>query len=96
MTDDNKVRSAVFKLNEYLSKSEAWNTAELAEKIASEHGTSWTDYTVFFLLERTIQGYDLEELIIETTQLLHPAIVKIRLYAKYKILIFIKDILLYK
>ncbi len=69
---------------------------ELAEKIASEHGTSWADYTASFLLGRTIQGYDLEELIIETTQLLHPAIVKIRLYAKYKILIFIKDILLYK
>ena len=44
---------------------------ELAEEIASEHGTSWTDYTVFFLPERTIQGYDLEKLIIETTQLLH-------------------------
>ena len=44
---------------------------ELAEKIAAEYGASWTDYTVSFLLGRTIQGYDSEELIIETTQLLH-------------------------
>ena len=73
----------------YLSESEAWTIIELAEKIASEHGTNWTDYTVSFLLGRTIQGHDLEELIIETTQLLHsknPSLRKIQdidIYQRY-------------
>lgn len=73
----------------YLSEGEAWNIIEHAEKIALEHGASWTDYTVSFLLGRTIQGYDLEELIVETTQLLHsknPSLRKIQdidIYQRY-------------
>ncbi|OTG82286.1 DUF1266 domain-containing protein [Acinetobacter sp. ANC 4648] len=73
----------------YLSESETWNIIEHAEKIALEYGESWADYTVSFLLGRTIQGYDLEELIVETTQLLHsknPTLRKIQdidIYQRY-------------
>lgn len=54
----------------YLTEAETWNIMEKAAAIAGEHGKDWTDYTVSFLLGRTIQGFDLDDLIIEAKQIL--------------------------
>ncbi len=55
----------------YLTENETWNIMERAAAIASERGKNWTDYTVSFLLGRTIQGFDLDDLIIESKQILN-------------------------
>lgn len=55
----------------YLTEAETWNVMEKAAEIAAQHGKDWTDYTVSFLLGRTIQGFDLDDLIIESKQILH-------------------------
>ncbi|MDQ8005658.1 MAG: DUF1266 domain-containing protein [Pedobacter sp.] len=64
----------------YLTEAETWSIMEKAAAIASQHGKSWTDYTVSFLLGRTIQGFDLDDVIIEAKQILSgkgPALRKI-------------------
>jgi len=76
----------------YLTESETWDIIQQASDIAKEHGKSWKDYTVSFLLGRTIQGFDLDDLIIECKQLLHsqnPSLRKVEnidVYAKYTFL----------
>lgn len=54
----------------YLNEEETWSTMERAAETAKQHGNSWTDYTVSFLLGRTIQGFDLEDIIVESKQIL--------------------------
>lgn len=64
----------------YLTEAETWNIMEKAAAIANQHGKDWTDYTISFLLGRTIQGFDLDDLIIEAKQILSgkgPALRKI-------------------
>lgn len=55
----------------YLTENETWNIMEQAAKTASERGENWIDYTVSFLLGRTVQGFDLDDLIIESKQILN-------------------------
>lgn len=55
----------------YLTEDETWTYMKEAADIASHHGKDWTDYTVSFLLGRTIQGFDLDEVIVESKQILH-------------------------
>jgi len=63
---------------------------EQAAKQATQHGKSWTDYTVSFLLGRAINGFDLDDIIIEAKQILHsqnPALRKIQdvdVYQRYQ------------
>ena len=54
----------------YIAESEMWAILEHAAKIANDYGKDWTDYTVSFLLGRTIQGFDLDDLIVESKQIL--------------------------
>ena len=74
----------------YLSESETWSIMEQAAKQATQHGKSWTDYTVSFLLGRAINGFDLDDIIIEAKQILHsqnPALRKIQdvdVYQRYQ------------
>ncbi|MGE7776551.1 DUF1266 domain-containing protein [Chitinophaga sp. NPDC101104] len=54
----------------YLTENETWGVMKAASEIAATKGKNWSDYTVSFLLGRTIQGFDLEDLIITTKQIL--------------------------
>ncbi|RYG06659.1 MAG: DUF1266 domain-containing protein [Chitinophagaceae bacterium] len=73
----------------YLTESETWDIMGKAVAIANQHGKNWTDYTVSFLLGRTIQGFDLDDLIIEAKQILSgngPSLRKIEdtdVYSRY-------------
>lgn len=55
----------------YLTEAEVWNYMERAASIAGEQGRDWTDYTVSFLLGRTIQGFDLDDICVDARQVLH-------------------------
>ena len=55
----------------YLTENETWAIMQQASEIAKRHGKNWTDYTVSFLLGRTIQGFDPDDLIVESKQILH-------------------------
>ena len=76
----------------YLTENETWEIMKKAAEIATSKGKNWSDYTVSFLLGRTIQGFDLDELIVESKQILTskgPALRKIEdvdIYAKYPFL----------
>lgn len=64
----------------YLSEAETWSFMRQAADTAGQHGRDWTDYTISFLLGRTMQGFDLDDLIVESTQLLksqHPLLRKV-------------------
>ncbi|UUV20860.1 DUF1266 domain-containing protein [Paenimyroides aestuarii] len=73
----------------YITETETFSIMEQAAKTANQLGQNWTDYTVSFLLGRTIQGFDLDDVIITTKQILHsqnPALRKmedIDVYQKY-------------
>ncbi len=54
----------------YLTEDENWYIMKKAVGIAKEKGLNWTDYTVSFLLGRTIQGFDLDDMIVESKQVL--------------------------
>ena len=56
---------------QYISETEMWNILQKVSDIAKEQGENWQEYTISFLLGRTIQGFDLEDLIILTSQLFH-------------------------
>ena len=56
---------------QYISDTEMWNILQKVSDIAKEQGKNWQEYTISFLLGRTIQGFDLEDLIILTSQLFH-------------------------
>ncbi|KIC02149.1 MULTISPECIES: DUF1266 domain-containing protein [unclassified Flavobacterium] len=73
----------------YLTENETWEIMKKASEIAIKKGENWTDYTISFLLGRTIQGFDLDELIVESKQILTskgPSLRKIEdvdIYTKY-------------
>ena len=73
----------------YLTEAEMWEVLNQVSAIAKEQGKNWREYTISFLLGRTIQGFDLEDLIILTSQLFHsksPSLRKIEdidVYQKY-------------
>lgn len=46
----------------YLTEQETWGFIHKAANTASSLGKSWEDYTVSFLLGRTIHGFDLEDI----------------------------------
>jgi Protein of unknown function (DUF1266) len=54
----------------YLTEKETWGIMNSATLVATEVGKDWTDYTVSFLLGRTIQGFDLDDVIVESKVLL--------------------------
>ena len=56
---------------QYLTETEMWEILQKVSEIAKEQGKNWQEYTISFLLGRTIQGFDLEDLIILTSQLFH-------------------------
>ena len=56
---------------QYITKTEMWDILQKVSEIAKEQGKNWQEYTISFLLGRTIQGFDLENLIILTSQLFH-------------------------
>ena len=55
----------------YLTEAEMWEVLNQVAAIAKEQGKNWQEYTISFLLGRTIQGFNLDELIIFTSQLFH-------------------------
>ncbi len=64
----------------YLTESETWLIMEQAARVAAEQGKNWSEYTISFLLGRTIQGFDLDDVIVESKQLMksqHPSLRKI-------------------
>ena len=56
---------------QYITETEMWGILQKVSEIAKEQGKNWQEYTISFLLGRTIQGFDLENLIILTSQLFH-------------------------
>ena len=72
---------------QYISETEMWNILQKVSDIAKEQGKNWQEYTISFLLGRTIQGFDLEDLIILTSQLFHsksPSLRKIEVIDVYQ------------
>lgn len=73
----------------HLTETETWEIMKKASEIAATKGKNWTDYTVSFLLGRTIQGFDLDDMIVESKQILTskgPSLRKIEdidIYARY-------------
>ncbi len=56
---------------EYISLEEMWQFITLGATKATERGNSWKEYTISFLLGRTTQGFDLEDVIDECKELYH-------------------------
>ena len=56
---------------QYITETEMWDILQRVSEIAKEQGKNWQEYNISFLLGRTIQGFDLENLIILTSQLFH-------------------------
>ena len=56
---------------QYINETEMWDILQKVSDTAKEQGKNWQEYTISFLLGRTIQGFDLENLIILTSQLFH-------------------------
>lgn len=56
---------------QYITETEMWDILQKVSDTAKEQGKNWQEYTISFLLGRTIQGFDLENLIILTSQLFH-------------------------
>lgn len=54
----------------YLTEEQTWNYIYKAVNVAQNKGNNWQNYTISFLLGRTMQGFDLEDIIIESEQLL--------------------------
>ncbi|WP_423738087.1 DUF1266 domain-containing protein [Chitinophaga caseinilytica] len=76
----------------YLTEKETWEVMKAASEVAAAKGKNWSDYTISFLLGRTIQGFDLDEMIVESKQIFTgkgPALRKIEdvdIYARYAFL----------
>lgn len=74
----------------YLTETETWEYMKRAAEVAVTKGENWSDYTISFLLGRTIQGFDLDEIIVETKQIYTSKspyfgeILDIDIYTKYK------------
>lgn len=71
----------------YLTETEFWQTLQKASDIATHKGQNWREYIVSFLLGRTIQGFDLSAISVESQQLL---------YGKNPLLRTIEDIDVYQ
>lgn len=56
---------------QYITETEMWDILQKVSDTAKEQGKNWQEYTISFLLGRAIQGFDLENLIILTSQLFH-------------------------
>ena len=72
---------------QYINETEMWDILQKVSEIAKEQGKNWQEYTISFLLGRTIQGFDLENLIILTSQLFHsksPSLRKIEVIDVYQ------------
>lgn len=67
----------------YLTESETWDIMSEAAKTANNYGRNWTDYTISFLLGRTIHGFDMEDVIIECEQLLKGKFKEATVYQVY-------------
>ena len=63
---------------QYITETEMWDILQKVSEIAKEQGKNWQEYTISFLLGRTIQGFDLENLIILTSQLFHSKLPSLR------------------
>ena len=46
---------------QYITETEMWDILQKVSEIAKEQGKNWQEYTISFLLGRTIQGFDLED-----------------------------------
>lgn len=74
----------------YLTETETWEYMQRASEVAVTKGENWSDYTISFLLGRTIQGFDLDEIIVETKQIYTSKspylgkVLDIDIYTKYK------------
>ena len=54
----------------YLTETETWEFLRRTAELASEKGENWTQYTISFLLGRTIQGFELDDIDIECRTLI--------------------------
>jgi hypothetical protein len=54
---------------DYITQEEAWGYMNKSAEVASSMGDSWQDYTVSFLVGRTMQGFDLDDIYVEAQQL---------------------------
>ena len=74
----------------YLKEDETWEVMKNAANIAADKGDNWRDYTISYLLGRTIQGFDLDDIIVESEQIFKSkgpslrTIENIDIYTKYK------------
>lgn len=55
----------------YITENEMWQYMSYVAQTAQRKGTDWTEYTVSFLLGRTISGFDLDDVSIEAKQILN-------------------------
>ena len=75
----------------FISEEEMWGFLQKISEIAKQNSKNWQDYMVSFLLGRTIQGFDLEDIDIEAKQLLkskNPIFGKVKdidVYQKYSL-----------
>ena len=75
----------------FISEEEMWSILQKISEIAKQNSKNWQDYMVSFLLGRTIQGFDLEDIDIEAKQLLkskNPIFGKVKdidVYQKYSL-----------
>lgn len=53
----------------YITEAEMWSILQQASDVAATKGDDWNNYVISFLLGRTIHGFELDDLIIETKQL---------------------------
>lgn len=49
----------------YINEMECWSYMNEASEVAKQKGKNWTDYTVSFLLGRTMQGFDMDDICVE-------------------------------
>lgn len=55
----------------YITEEETWDFILTASNTATELGSDWQDYTISFLLGRTLQGFDLDDVGSIAKALLH-------------------------
>ncbi|MDO4880830.1 MAG: DUF1266 domain-containing protein [Capnocytophaga sp.] len=73
----------------YITEEEMWSILQKALEITKQNSKNWQEYTISFLLGRTLQGFDLEDVYIEARQLFkskNPMLGKVKdidVYQKY-------------
>ncbi len=55
----------------HISETEMWDYMHKGAEKATGIGKSWKEYTVSFLIGRTMQDFDLDDIIVEASQLYH-------------------------